>query len=264
MTTDDGYYERIAEHRYLPTTRAGGAWAPNELHFAPLGGLIVHELDTHRAASSATRMALGRVTFEILGFLTTDECEITVETVRPGRTIELMEATATIAGRVVVRARAWFLADFDTASIAGGAPAPMPEPGPTPDWSMLDVWTGGFVTSLAVRPVGTPEPGRNAAWLSSDIDLIAGETVSDVASYLSLVDTANGIAVRADPREWAFPNVDLSIHLYRQPVGRPVGLDTTQIYGTTGQGLTTTVLHDRLGAVGVAHQLLTIRQSPSG
>ncbi|MEO8262387.1 MAG: thioesterase family protein [Pseudolysinimonas sp.] len=258
--TSAAYYDRVAEHRYLPTEYAGGAWSPEELHFAPLGGLLVHAIDLHRAAAGSPPLALGRVSFDILGFLATSECEIAVETVRPGRTIELVEATATIAGRTAVRARAWFLADFDTASVAGGAPEPMPAPGPSTGWSMTDKWTGGFVNSLDVRPVSQPQPGRTAAWLHSDYDLVAGEAVSAHASFLSLVDTANGIAVREDPQVWAFPNVDLTIHLYRQPVGRPVGLDTTQIYGTTGQGLTATVLHDTEGAVGVAHQLLTIRE----
>jgi hypothetical protein len=76
------------------------------------------------------------------------------------------------------------------------------------------------------------------------------------------VDTANGIAVRRSPREWMFPNVDLTIHLHRQPTGDWVGLDTTVIFGTGGHGLTSTVLHDVLGPVGQASQTLTVRPLP--
>ena len=56
-----------------------------------------------------------------------------------------------------------------------------------------------------------------------------------------------------------FPNVDLTIHLHRQPTGDWVGLDTTVIFGTGGHGLTSTVLHDVLGPVGQASQTLTVR-----
>ena len=56
-----------------------------------------------------------------------------------------------------------------------------------------------------------------------------------------------------------FPNVDLSIHLYRSPVWGWVGLDTTVIFGADGVGLTSTTLHDRLGPVGRAEQILTVR-----
>jgi hypothetical protein len=57
----------------------------------------------------------------------------------------------------------------------------------------------------------------------------------------------------------AFPNVDLSIHLHRPPRGAWVGLDTTVTFGPEGHGVTSTVLHDEDGAVGVAAQMLTIR-----
>src|SRR5690606_40119049 len=69
----------------------------------------------------------------------------------------------------------------------------------------------------------------------------------------------NGIAVREAPTEWMFPNVDLTVHLHRQPRGRWVGLDTEVVFGPTGQGLTSTVLHDRDGEVGRAQQILTVR-----
>lgn len=65
--------------------------------------------------------------------------------------------------------------------------------------------------------------------------------------------------MREQPTEWMFPNVDLTIHLHRQPEGRWTGLDTTVVFGPTGQGLTSTVLHDVNGPVGRAEQILTVR-----
>jgi hypothetical protein len=41
------YYTRIGEHSYRPTEHAGGAWNPTEIHFSPLGGLLLHEIDLH-------------------------------------------------------------------------------------------------------------------------------------------------------------------------------------------------------------------------
>ncbi|MGV9574304.1 hypothetical protein ACWDRX_35110, partial [Streptomyces nigra] len=80
-----------------------------------------------------------------------------------------------------------------------------------------------------------------------------------ICSYLALVDTANGIAVLRPPTEWMFPNVDLTVHLHRQPRGGWTGLDTTVSFGPSGQGLTSTVLHDVDGPVGTAQQILTVR-----
>src|SRR5680860_869647 len=114
------YFEPIAPGRYRPTEHAGGAWNSDEIHFGPLGGLVVHAIDLHRAVGGGGNgMELGRISFDILGFLAAEECEIQVEIIRPGRTIELVEATVIIAGRAAVLARAWFIAPTDTTAVAG-------------------------------------------------------------------------------------------------------------------------------------------------
>jgi len=106
------------------------------------------------------------------------------------------------------------------------------------------------------------EPGQGQVWVRTTLPLLEGEPVSPVAAYLGLVDTANGMNVRLDPREWAFPNVDLTVHLYRTPDGGPgywLGLDTLVTFGARGVGLTSTTLHDEHGPVGRAEQILTVR-----
>ncbi|MEU1185352.1 thioesterase family protein [Streptomyces sp. NPDC005820] len=260
----DSYFESVDDHRYKPTPHVGGAWDTEEQHFSPLGGLVVHALDRHRAAGPDDGLLLSRISYDILGRLALDECEIRVETVRPGRTIALLEAVVRIAGRPVVRARAWYLAGFDTGAVAGtgSADGPLTPPGELASWPMAEVWPGGYIASLDVRPVAPPRPGRTTAWISTPLDLVAGVPVGPLASYVALVDTANGIAVRQPPTAWMFPNVDLTIHLHRQPRGRWTGLDTTVDFGPSGQGLTSTVLHDVDGPVGSAQQILTVRPLP--
>lgn len=254
------YYEPIDAHRYKPTAHAGGAWDTNEQHFSPLGGLVVHAIERHLAARpEGTGLLLSRISFDILGRLALDECEIWVETIRPGRTIELIEAVALIAGRPVVRARAWLLAPGDTAAVAGGPVPALTPPGALTRWPMDELWPGGYIASLDVRPLAPPQPGRATVWVSTPLDLVAGQQAGPLASYLALVDTANGIAVRQPPTAWIFPNVDLTVHLHRQPEGGWTGLDTTVTFGPTGQGVTSTVLHDTTGPVGHAHQILTVR-----
>ncbi|WP_073952711.1 thioesterase family protein [Streptomyces kebangsaanensis] len=260
----DSYYERIDEHRFKPTVHASGAWDPSEQHFSPLGGLIVHAIEDHLAARPDTGLVPARISYDILGRPTLDECEIQVATLRPGRTIELLEAVVRIAGRPVVRTRTWLLSAQDTASVAGGTEDRLTPPDLLTPWAMSDLWPGGYIASLDVRPLATPRPGRATAWISTPLTLVAGEPSSPLASYLALVDTANGIAARQSPTAWMFPNVDLTVHLHRRPEGRWTGLDTTVAFGSTGLGLTSTVLHDVHGPVGHAQQILTVRPVPSG
>jgi hypothetical protein len=253
------YFRRVDDTRFQPTEHTGGGWDPEELHFSPLAGLIVHAIDGHRASRPDAGLLLARISYDILGRLANGVCEVRVETIRPGRTIELLEATLSIGERPVIRARAWMLSEFDTREVAGGAADALPDPDTLTPWPMTSIWPGGYIASIEVRPVEPVQPGRATAWVSTASALVEGEAASPHASYLALIDTANGLAARQSPTSWLYPNVDLTVHLHRQPEGRWVGLDSTAVFGPTGQGITSSVLHDVAGPIGTAQQMLTVR-----
>ena len=256
-TDDDGsYYVRIGQDRFRPTVHAQGAWSPDQQHMAPVSGLLVREIEACHARDD---LILSRVGFDILGVIPAAEVQVRTQVIRPGRTIELVEAEMVAGGRVVVRATAWRLAMTDTSAIAGGDVPALPGPDAGDAWSGSGIWGGGFIRSVQFRVLPGWQPGRGRAWLRTDVDLVAGEPSSPMARYFGLIDTANGIAVRADPSTVLFPNTDLTVHLVREPVGPWVGLDTTVTYGADGVGLTASVLHDEQGPVGRAAQTLTIR-----
>ncbi|SIO89010.1 thioesterase family protein [Nocardiopsis sp. JB363] len=254
--SQNAYFVRTGADRFVPTEHVSGAWNTAEQHFSPLGGLITHAIETHTADRG---LQLSRISFDILGTLAMDECRIEVNTIRPGRTIELVEALVHIGDRTAVRARAWSLMAGETGTIEGGGADPLPDPEGLAKKPLSSIWPGGYIASLDARPVVPSVPGRGTAWLSTDVELVAGEKAGPVASFVKLVDTANGVAVRESPLEWMFPNVDLTVHLFRQPEGDWVGLDTTVAFGPTGLGLTSSALHDRRGQVGRAEQSLTVR-----
>lgn len=263
--TGESYYLRLpspddrAHQRFRPTRHTEGAWQPDEQHMAPVSGVVVHAIQTFLADRPGAQLQPSRLSFEILGVIPAQDFEVEVSVLRPGRTIELVEATMVVGGRPVVRARAWLLSRQDTSSVAGGQPAPLPAPDGLPAWSGRTGWPGGYIRSLEAREVPGGEPGRTRAWIRTGVDLVAAEQTSDLARFVGLVDTANGIAVRQPPTAWMFPNVDLSIHLYRQPIAGWVGFDTTVVFGSDGVGLTSTTLHDLHGPVGRAEQTLTVR-----
>lgn len=253
------YFVRLGDGRYRATDHTGGAWTPTEQHFSPMGGLVTHAIDRFVEQRGADDRVTSRLTFDILGTMAIDELEISVDVIRPGRSIELLEALVVSGGRAAVRARAWRLQRLDTQGFAGGEPPPMPAPDTLAAWPFNSVWPGGYIESIEYRPVEPPVVGRGRAWVRSQLELVAGEPASELARFVMLLDTANGIAVREPPARMFYPNVDLSVHLYRQPRGEWVGLDARVVFGPDGQGLTTTSLHDVHGAVGVAAQQLTVR-----
>ncbi len=257
------YFERIDAATYAPTRWTRGAWKETEQHFAPIGGLVVHAVEqfvTQRGGEDG--LEIGSIHFDILGVVKLVPMVVDVRSVRPGRTVELLEASVHAEGRVVALARIWRMAKFDTSAVAGGAAPALPAPQDIAPWAMHGVWPGDFIASLDVRAVRPPEPGRGTAWISTGIDLVAGEQASELARFIMLVDTANGVAVRESPSEWMYPNLDLSIHLFRQPYGPWVGLDASVVFGEAGLGLTSAVLHDIHGPVGRTEQTLTVRRMP--
>lgn len=250
------YYIQVGDGAYEPTAHVQGVWNPCEQHMGPVSGLIAHAIDQHEPRAE---MQLARISYDILGMIPAERSAVSVRTVRPGRTIELVEATFVAGGRPVVRATAWRLARQEAQEVAGGAPEPLPSPESMPHWSG-DLWGGGFISSLEFRVAATNQPGRGQAWLRTGTALVEGVECGPTAAFLGLVDTANGIVVRQSPGEWMFPNVDLTVHLFRQPVGPWVGFDTRVVFGLDGVGLTSSTLHDVDGPVGRSEQILTVRR----
>jgi len=255
----ESYYTRIAENVFRPAIHVQGAWREDEQHLAPVCGLLIHEMETH---DPRPELQLGKVTFDALGVIGLDDSTVEVRTLRPGRTIEQIEATLSVGDRPAVRATGWRLAITDTAMVAGGERDPLPDPEGLPEWDGSSVWTGGFIASLDMRTVQQQMPGRGKVWVRPRYPLVEGEAAADIAAYLGAVDTANGIATRVPPGEWMYPNVDLTVHLFRTPAAPWVGLDTRVTFGSTGLGLTSSTLHDVHGPVGRAEQSLTVRAVP--
>ncbi|MBX3094149.1 MAG: thioesterase family protein, partial [Cryobacterium sp.] len=83
------YYRALGEGRFASTSHAQGAWNDHEQHMAPVSGLLAHCLETF-APRPDLRMA--RLSFEILGLIPDGEFEIVTTMLRPGRTIELLQA----------------------------------------------------------------------------------------------------------------------------------------------------------------------------
>jgi hypothetical protein len=252
------YFEHIDADRYRATEHVGGGWNPAEQHISPALGLLVHAIEADHAARRDQRLRIGRLSYDILGVLPIGVVDIRVTVLRPGRTIELVEAALSANGRTAVIVRAWLMQAFDTAPIAGGELPRIDPPEAIAPWDPASIWPGGFVRTVEVRKAEV-EPGRAISWLRTDTSLIGGEQVSSTARALSIVDIANGLTPRVPTDQAGFPNVDLTAHLFDSPEGEWLGIDTIVSFGATGIGLTHSILHDRRGPIGTVSQCLTVR-----
>ncbi len=257
------FYRALGGGAYESSIHAQGAWNAHEQHMAPVAGLLTRELELHRPRPD---LRMARINFDILGLIPAGRFEVETRVIRPGKTIELLQAEMIADGRVAVRATAWRLQRGESAAVAAAEDEPMPAVEDTAPWEGMSAWPGGYIESLQMRVVDGHRPGRGQVWIRSPYDMVEGEPTTDMVRLMGLVDTANGIAFRVPPGpgSYMFPNVDLSIHLHREPVGEWLGLDTSVSFGADGIGLTSTVLNDGRGPFGRAAQILTVRELPAG
>lgn len=260
LAVGDFYYEDLGGGRYRSTIHAQGAWNAHEQHMAPASGILAHALAQHDPRAD---MRIARIGYEILGLIHAGEFEVTTRTVRPGRTIELIEAELTAHGRVAIRALAWRLVTTDSSAVAAVEDAPIPAREDCERWDGSTEWPGGFIRSLEMYQAPHHRSGNGTVWIRTPHPLVGGTASPDWVRLTGLVDTANGIATRVPPGpgSWAFPNVDLQIHMYREPRGEWLGIDNAVSFGADGIGLTSSVLHDSEGPFGRAEQILTLRRS---
>ncbi|MFZ2526952.1 MAG: thioesterase family protein [Rhodococcus sp. (in: high G+C Gram-positive bacteria)] len=254
------YFERTGPTTYRATHHVGGAWNQDEQHIAPALGLMVHAVELDRDARRDDGLALGRLSYDILGTIPVDDVEVRVTVVRPGRTIELVEAVLAHDGRAAVRLRAWLMRTTPTGDLEGTSLPHIDRPEDMDEWDPTTLWPGGFIASTQVRRADRG-PGRASFWVRTPLPLVAGENVSAVAAAAGLIDIANGMAVRAHPEDIAFPNIDLTAHFFAEPRGEWLGFDTAVSFGANGLGVTSSIIHDVHGPIGTAAQVLTIRPS---
>ena len=258
VTDDDG----VRTSRVRSTVHAQGAWRAEEMHMAAVSGLLMHEVQAHE---TTTGLRVGRLSYDILGTLWSGELEVVTRTIRPGRTIELVESVLHARGRAVLALRAWLLSASDTAAVAQLPDEALPPRTESVQDGALSGWDGGYIASLSGVTVAGHAAGHGRVWLTTDVDMVAGEATTDLVRLIGLTDAANGIApaLPARPGGWFFPNVDLQIHLFRQPSGSWLGLAGQVTVGPDGVGLTSTVLHDDDGPFAHVEQTLTVRAWPA-
>ncbi len=249
---------------YQPTEHAQGAWNEHEQHMAPATGVLTHELSRFAPQDN---MRVARISLDILGLIPFDKFTITTRCIRPGKTIELIEAVMSSRGRDCIIARAWRLMTQDTSEIAGLEDEPAThQPEQLSEWDGMKGWPGKFIESVHLVSEADHRAGKGMVWITNEKDMVAGEPTSDIVKLLGMVDTANGVVPRLgmglSKLEWMFPNTDLQIHMHRAPKGHWLGLEAVQQYGADGIGLTSAVLHDVYGPFGRSEQILTIRPMP--
>ena len=117
MTPEPGaaFYEPLGDGRFRSTPHTPGPWDVRSQHAGPPAALLGRALERTEPREGTL---IARVTFEILGPVPVAEVEVESRVLRPGRTVELLEAQLSAGGRPVMTARAWRLPATEAPAVA--------------------------------------------------------------------------------------------------------------------------------------------------
>lgn len=250
---NESFY-RLEGDRLVPSALTRGPWDPRAQHAGPPSALIARALERCEPRAGTQ---IGRITIEILRPVPLEPLAVSARVVRPGRSVELLEATLEGADGELMRARAWRL----EAGAAGGDEDPAP-PGPAAGEARDFFETGeevGYHTATEYRFIRGSflEAGPATVWMRSRVALVQGEPPSPLQRLMVVADSGNGVSASLDPREHLFINTDLSVHLIRLPETEWVCLEARTLFGSLG--MADTALWDERGRIGRAVQTLLVR-----
>lgn len=243
---------------FLATAATGSPWGSTNQHGGPPAALLtraVERLDT------GDERVVGRFTMEILGPVPVGPLSVTATVVRPGRSVELCEATLydDTRGRAVARAAAWRFPVHSDGPGDLGEPLPHTHrDGKTHERPTS--WSGGYLDAVEWRWVkgAVMEPGPGVVWMRSTVPLVETEQMSPVQRLMSCVDSASGVSAELDPGQWNFINTELTVHVLRPPLSDWLCLDAQTILGNGSVGMATSSVYDDHGLVARSAQALLI------
>jgi acyl-coenzyme A thioesterase PaaI-like protein len=198
---------------------------------------------------------------ELLGPVPVGPLHVEASVVRPGRSVEMCEATAydVARDRACARATVWmFPADADG---PGGDLTPLPHA--AADGVRKDPpasWSRGYLDAIEWRWItgAVAEPGPGVVWMRPRVPLVDGESMSPVQRLLTCIDSASGVSAELDIAQWAFLNTELTVHVLRPPVGEWVCLDAKTTLGTGSIAVATSSAYDEVGLVARSAQALLV------
>lgn len=262
----------MTEHFYLPLDPASGAWEATPAcagpwseqmqHGGPPSALLVRQAEL-QARSTRDDLAAYRVAVDFLGPVPVGPVEVRARVVRSGRSVVLVDGELGVAGRTCLHSRTWLIrreVPEPTPVVTGDDP---PVPGPD-EVAEVSTWTFPYAAHMEWRAVvgGGYDHGPAQVWGRPRIPLVPLEVdptpMSGLQHAVLLGDSGSGVSSELDWDTWAFLNIDLDVHLLRQPASEWLMLDSRTRLGADGTGLASTTFRDVEGVVGTGAQTLVV------
>jgi hypothetical protein len=122
----------------------------------------------------------------------------------------------------------------------------------SPQFDMPGIGVPGFLKAVELRRggggYGTGAPG--ILWLRMRCRMMAGLEPSPFVTLATVGDMLSMAAQYLDPADWVTINPDLTIQIFREPIGEWIGLLGLHKNAADGIGMSEAVLYDAVGRIG--------------
>lgn len=270
-TGNQALYEREAENVYRPTRFAGSPWSRSMQHGGPVLGLFAREVEN---AAAETGMQVARLTVDLFKAVPMETLVAETRFVRQGKRIAAIESTlrpldssapVSRASSLLLRAKPHDKRCWETPECS--PPYPTRTDAPQPDGSRTrSKWPPGFQEHVVGR-AGADDTGPYV-WLTTKLDLVAGEAISPLQRAAAMTDMTLGSQMRMAARRRAktsakhepptigalMINADTTSYWERPFIGDWLGMRPSLITERDGIGTAEAVLYDAAGRVGTSTQ----------
>jgi len=262
VSEPESLFEPVAGGAWLPTAWSRGPWSPNALHGGPVAALLAGALEAAGDEAAKAPMQPARLSVELLRPVPLAPLEVRTIVTRPGRKVQLIDATIAADGTEVASARLVRVHDVATDAPVthdgGGAPPP-----PTADAAPMEnripypAFHSHGVEHRFVRG-SFEQAGPATDWIRLRVPVTPGTAPTQLQRVAAAADFGNGISRVVDFTALLFINPDLTIHLHRPAVGEWVCLEAVTWMEPRGLALAESRLWDEQGPIGRALQSLLI------
>ncbi len=259
-----GFYSQVTSSLFRALPATTGPWDRTQQHGGPPIALLGRALE-RLGGPAGSRIA--RIAFDFYSPVPVGLVSVETAILRPGRKLQISEATMRAAGRVVLRATAAHVLAEAGRSPAVDEPFVIP-PLPAAETPLVFPGIERFEYADAIEwrvaDGNLGRPGPATVWTRCRMPIVRDSALTGLERVLAVVDAANGISAELPISGWMFVPIDLMVTLLRLPEAEWLGLSSRSTIAADGIGVTETVLFDADGTLGRALQTLYVAPRTPG
>jgi acyl-coenzyme A thioesterase PaaI-like protein len=275
----DGALYTFEGGRYLPGPLTVGPWSDDAQHGGPVAALLARACESAGASAGASAgetasgsagtfkvdpagMQVVRLTVELLRPAPLTPLLVRSDVVRPGRNVQLAEASLWSDDTEVARARGLRIRRRTMDLPVDRTGPPVDPPADPEARKPPDVVRTAFAEAVDLRFVhgSWDDTGPVTMWTRLVVPVVEGEDPTPLQRTAAAADFGNGVSRLLDFNTHTFINPDLTVALSRVPEGEWILFDVVSRLSADGFGQAESQIFDRVGPAGRSVQSLLVSE----